>query len=491
MKSNTAQLISPLRASIYARISQDPKQTGLGVERQLEDCRAFCEERGWTVTAEYVDNDISAYSGKKRPQYAAMLEAIRAGKVDVVVAWHTDRLHRRLRDLVEYTDVVRDAQGHMKVATHTVKAGDIDLSTPSGIMIASIKGAVDEAYVSEAREKNKRGRLQIARKGGRHKCARVYGWEDDGQRLRESEAKVVREIINRLIKGQSPTSIAMELNSRNIPTARGSKWQGLNVRKTAERASNAGLRSHDGVLYQGDWEPIVDRATWEQCLLALKNRLGLKFKRGVGRKYLLTGFADCGCCGNKLSATVGTAKAKPAYRCKSYESSGYKSGSCGRVSRGIEPLEMLVAESILYRLDSPALARSLAQQNSTRDEVSGMLKERRAQQDKLDELIADYYSNDGILDRKQFMLAKTQAEAKLKKLEGQINGLTLRQTAVAADVGKTLPQTWESADLTWKRNLIELLIDRVEVLPYEPHAKVVWYEGFRFDPSRVIIHWLV
>jgi len=48
-------------AAIYARISADVEGTGLGVARQVEDCRTLAADRGWTVGAEYVDNDVSAY----------------------------------------------------------------------------------------------------------------------------------------------------------------------------------------------------------------------------------------------------------------------------------------------------------------------------------------------------------------------------------------------------------------------------------------------
>ena len=47
-------------AAIYARISSDQTGEGLGVARQLEDCRRLAADRGWPVTTEYVDNDITA-----------------------------------------------------------------------------------------------------------------------------------------------------------------------------------------------------------------------------------------------------------------------------------------------------------------------------------------------------------------------------------------------------------------------------------------------
>src|SRR6478736_4372336 len=86
---------TPLPAAIYCRISRDREGAGLGVERQEADCRALAERLGWEVAAVFVDNDISAYSGARRPQYDLMLAAVREGEIKGIVAWHPDRLHRR------------------------------------------------------------------------------------------------------------------------------------------------------------------------------------------------------------------------------------------------------------------------------------------------------------------------------------------------------------------------------------------------------------
>src|SRR5450759_2307721 len=39
----------PTAAAIYARISSDPEGDMLGVTRQVTDCRALAERRGWRV----------------------------------------------------------------------------------------------------------------------------------------------------------------------------------------------------------------------------------------------------------------------------------------------------------------------------------------------------------------------------------------------------------------------------------------------------------
>ena len=64
----------PVSAGVYARISSDVEGTGQGVDRQVRDCRELATRLGWVVGEEYVDNDISAYSGKRRPAYERLME---------------------------------------------------------------------------------------------------------------------------------------------------------------------------------------------------------------------------------------------------------------------------------------------------------------------------------------------------------------------------------------------------------------------------------
>jgi DNA invertase Pin-like site-specific DNA recombinase len=76
---------TPGAAAIYARISSDAEGTGLGVARQVEDCDRLAERLGWAVAEVYADNDISAYSGKRRPAYERMLADLRDGLRDGVL----------------------------------------------------------------------------------------------------------------------------------------------------------------------------------------------------------------------------------------------------------------------------------------------------------------------------------------------------------------------------------------------------------------------
>lgn len=72
-------------AAIYARISKDMYGEFLGVRRQEDLCRELADKKNWPVGEVYVDNDISAYQGKRRPAYGRMLSDLESGHRDAVI----------------------------------------------------------------------------------------------------------------------------------------------------------------------------------------------------------------------------------------------------------------------------------------------------------------------------------------------------------------------------------------------------------------------
>jgi len=227
--------------AIYCRISDDREGAGLGVARQELDCRQRAAVLGWTVAGVYVDNDLSAYSSKNRPEYQRLLADLRAGRADAIIAWHTDRLHRSPRELEEFIDV---CEKH-SVAVETVRAGPVDLSTPAGRAVARTLGAWAR-YESEHRaERSKRKALELAQ-AGKHSGGgtRAYGYEPDRLTIREDEAVVVREGARRVLAGEPIRAITRDLNSRGVPTATGKQWTATTLKRLLVSGRISGQREH-------------------------------------------------------------------------------------------------------------------------------------------------------------------------------------------------------------------------------------------------------
>lgn len=67
-----------------------------------------------------------------------MLEDVKSGHIDAIVTWHPGRLYRQPAELEDLIVIVEDH----KTEIATVKAGDLDLSTPTGRLVARMLGAI-------------------------------------------------------------------------------------------------------------------------------------------------------------------------------------------------------------------------------------------------------------------------------------------------------------------------------------------------------------
>src|SRR5690242_19069537 len=103
-------MTKPVAVALYARISSDTEGRAAGVTRQIEDCRKLAASLGWIVAGEYVDNDISASTGKRPPEYERMLTDMTDGVVDGVLAWKLDRLTRRPAELERFYETAQNAR---------------------------------------------------------------------------------------------------------------------------------------------------------------------------------------------------------------------------------------------------------------------------------------------------------------------------------------------------------------------------------------------
>ena len=86
-----------IRAAIYARVSTINNGQDPGV--QTRELHEYCERRGWTVVAEFVDIGISG-AKDRRPELDKLMADARRRKFDVIAVWRFDRFARSVRHLL-------------------------------------------------------------------------------------------------------------------------------------------------------------------------------------------------------------------------------------------------------------------------------------------------------------------------------------------------------------------------------------------------------
>jgi site-specific DNA recombinase len=315
---------------IYCRISRDREGTGLGVERQEADCRALAA--GLTVTRVFTDNDISAYSGKRRPQYEEMMALAEAGQIGVILAYSNSRLTRRPMEL----ERLITAHERTGVVFRTVASGNDDLSTADGRMVARIKASVDAAESQRISERTKRGKQQARENGGWHGGHRSFGFAADGVTPDPGEAAIVEQICRDILDGRSMISLVRDLNDRGVTTSTGTPWTTRTLQRVLAKAN-----------------PGVDEAVAAGARLVLADP-SRRTTPGPARRWLLTNLMTCETCGGRLRGSASSKGAGlgtyPAYRCVTGK----------HVVINAVTLDEYIAEQVMMRLSLPDAERLFA-----------------------------------------------------------------------------------------------------------------------------------
>jgi site-specific DNA recombinase len=470
-----------IRVAIYARLSRDNSGISENVDIQILECREYAHERSWTVVGVFSDSDTSAskYSTKPRPGYHTMITALKNDDIEAVLVTEMTRLYRRLDELLE---LMRLAEETTLKHIVTIDETGYDLSTRQGIQnaVSAVNNAMLESRkISDRVSRKFRAR---AKSGLAHGGSRPYGYETGGMVIRETEAQIIRQVAARVIQGTSLNAIVKDLNERGIPSASGKKWGHKSLMQVLTRKRLIGIRTHKGVEYPAAWPPILLPEEWEMVQVTL--RVSYR-KRAPAGSYLLTGLIECGACGKPLLGDSHPNRTgqepKRRYSCRKGDNYGGTVG-CGAVSRLADPIDMLVSEAALHRLESEDFAALLAPKTP---EVRPLLERYQYLQQRLQDLVEDYAS--GLLNRQQLAQAKNVVATEIESIQAELSAAQPRQAFTVINAGRAIKDAWEQEGLEWRRGLISLLVEKVIVQPGYP-GRSRW-RGYVFDPNKVLIRW--
>lgn len=489
---------------LYARISEDPLDQKRGVKRQLADLHVFGEELGGEIAGEWTDNDLSAHSGEERPGYDAMMEAaLAAGRQPgvrvIVAAYHPSRLWRRR---VERAQAIEDLRQIKAIVTFE-SGGRFNMAKATERSQLANLGESDTAESEVKSERVARAALERAQEG-RANGAVAYGWrrqyeyDDRGKVIgfhdyeHPTQAAVVRDIVKRLLSGDSLIGITADLNRRGIPAPgagqkrehrtlgqddTGSRWNKTSVKKLALRPANIAIRIHraDGAEteYPASWPALITPEQYAQVKNLFAGRASTGEKPGA-RKHLLSWgeIAVCGVCGSHLRVAPRGSKRgtrKPTYICDA-------KGCVGRNEDALDRHVSTLAVNVLVRPEAADVFRG--------DDTAALAAVERAEglKARQDSLADDYAA--GLITRDQLVritagLAKqiTEAHAEARRLRpafdlAAFNGL----------VGPKAAEKWKALTVVQKRRVLEGLGLRVRITP-------TLKRGPGFDASTVKVKW--
>jgi DNA invertase Pin-like site-specific DNA recombinase len=488
---------STVLALAYARISLDPLEQKRGVKRQQGDLRAHCADEDWHLYAEYSDNDLSALSGEERPDYDRLMQtaielgplAAAAGKKVVVLAYHSSRLWRNRVERAQAIEDLRKAG----VFVAFESGGFYDLRKASQRSQLAQVGENDTSESEVKSERVARAALERAQEG-RANGAVAYGWRrqyeyDKRGRIigfndvEDAEtAAIVREIVRRLLAGETLISITLDLNERGIPApgagqerkhrsysqdANGSRWNKTSVKKIALRKANMGVRVHvvddKETEYPAAWPVLItpEQHARVTALLTTRAAGGVRPNsqaRPGMRKHMLswTAAGTCGECGGWLKVAMRGSRKRGSlaetYVCES-------PSAC--VGRNKAHLDQHVDDVVVALLSNSRGAEVFRPDESAAmaalEKVAG-LKARQA-------VAADDYA-DGAITREQLLRINQSVGAQIAEAQAEANRLAPKVdlSVIEGLVGPGAEAAWEALGVAQKTQVLEALQLRVTIL---------------------------
>jgi len=217
------------RVALYARYSSEHQKES-SIEDQYRNCERYAaRDPAWSITARYADRAISGTTSD-RPDYQRMLVDAKAKHFDMLLV---DDFSRLSRDSVE-SEQTRRRLIHWGIRLIGCSDG-IDTDTKNHEMLSGIKSVMNQAFISDLKDKISRGMIGKALHGY-HLGGRTYGYklvpeldptrkdpygnpERVGTKLAidEDQAQWVKWIFERYAEGMSPHKIVTELNRRQVP----------------------------------------------------------------------------------------------------------------------------------------------------------------------------------------------------------------------------------------------------------------------------------
>ena len=151
-----------MKCAIYARKSTDESgknKEDTSVARQFAQARQFIKKQGWTVAEEHKDDGISGAEFDRRPGFQALLESVKAKRVDVVVTMELSRLGRDMTMTAYCIRIILDAGCRI---FYYSTGEEEKANTPTDRLVSTIKTYTDEMERLNARQRVRDAHLHKA-----------------------------------------------------------------------------------------------------------------------------------------------------------------------------------------------------------------------------------------------------------------------------------------------------------------------------------------
>ena len=307
-------------AGIYTRVStEDQAREGFSLGEQEEKLKEYYKFKEYEIYKIYKDAGISAKIDK-RPAYQEMMQDVKDGKINVIVAFKLDRITRSVFDIEKLMKFVNDYECDIDCM-----ADESNTTTSNGRMVMRIMTSVSQNEIEKCSERTKFG-MAGAIKQGHIPNKAPLGYTRDEKKLVPDPLTndIPIRIFNLYLEGNSHQKIANILNKEKVLGK--TNWLDSTIQKILTNEVYKGdfvhgKRTKHPTYYENVVEPLVSKETWENCQYQ-KQRNARHYERTA--TYLFTNKLKCSKCGCFLGGKATKKKNETRYfyykceKCKTY-----------------------------------------------------------------------------------------------------------------------------------------------------------------------------
>ena len=324
---------------IYARYSSH-NQKDMSIEQQVALARDMAADLGLTVLEVYADRAISGRSDN-RPSFQKMLKDAAKGGFRYVISWKSSRIGRNMLEAM--LNEARLADYNVRILYVEEDFED----NAAGRFAARTMMNVNQFYSESMAEDVIRG----MRSNAEH-CM-VNGMLPLGYKktkdlhieIDEPNAEVVREIFERVAKGEQYIEIARSLNERGLKSNTGQPFNKNSFHRILKNERYRGIYIYNDIRIDGGIPRIIN----DELFYRVQEVLNIRRQSKGGRHlvigdYLLTGKLYCGECGSLMHGISGTSMTGQTHYY--YSCTKKKKKECKKKNVRRDPLEKTVAIAI-------------------------------------------------------------------------------------------------------------------------------------------------
>ena len=465
-------------AAVYIRVStEDQAREGFSLGEQKEKLLQLCAFKGYEVFKVYEDAGISAKDMEHRPAFQEMLQDMRNGKINYIVAYKLDRVTRSVRDLEELILELEKYNCYL-----VCDRDDVNTSTANGRFFVRMLTVLSQLEIEIVSERTKFG-LNGAIKSSHLPGPAPLGYKKDGNKktiVDEATKPIIERIFKMYLEGKSFQQISNIFNEEKILYPK--KWKDTTIQKIIDNKIYMGdyeqykriakKENKKPVIYMNVVEPIISRAMWEECQRQ-KEVNQRTYTRD--RVYLFFQKIKCPICGRimKCKGSGGTKRKYMYYTCEHCHINFNE-------SHVEKLLKNFIYDLLEYDMAVKKFFLPILEDKNSKIDTNSIDKEIRSLEKQRDRIKQAYIK--GIVEMDDFKEDYKLIEDKLANLEGKkldlINLETFnysphellaerdleREKMIRLDtLNSLLKSKWNDMDKTEKQEFISKFIDTIEI----------------------------